>query len=157
MKAILVSKVKAAAVVCAAVLVVGMSGGLASDRVPAADAADKVKAEKAPVSTAGVKIISWSNTKTKDKDQMFLVKPKENITFSVKVEGAHKCQWQMNKKVDKKATGNSFTWTVPNEKGIWEIHLKATADGKEVHQEWVVSTLPKKDAPDFIEYFAEHF
>ncbi|MCK4624737.1 MAG: DUF2341 domain-containing protein [Phycisphaerae bacterium] len=89
------------------------------------------------------------------RDRMYMVKAADKITFSVKAEGAKKYEWQVNKKVREKVNGGLFTWTVPGEKGIWEIHLKATVGGKEAHQEWVVSTLSKTEAPDFIEYFAD--
>jgi hypothetical protein len=86
---------------------------------------------------------------------MYLAKPGDKITFRVKTDSTARHQWQVNKKVDKAATGNSLTWTVPNEKDIWEIHLKITGRFGETHHEWVVSTLPKKEAPDFFDYFAD--
>ena len=93
--------------------------------------------------------------KTGPKDRMYLVKPGDKITFTVKAEDVGKYQWQVNKKVQDKTVGKTFVWTVPDEKGIWEIHLKATGGGKQAHEEWVVSTLSKKEAPDFFDYFTD--
>ena len=109
--------------------------------------------------------------KTGPKDVMYLVKPGDKITFSVKADGAKKYEWRVNKDVQAGAGGEEFTWAVPDEKGIWEIHLTAFGDvvrpgGKEgrhtfppalaqAHQEWVVSTLPKSEAPDLFEYFTD--
>ena len=88
-------------------------------------------------------------------DTMYLVRPGDKITFTIKAKGAEKYQWQVNKKVDTKAAGEKFTWAVPEEKGIWEIHLTVSSDKEDAHQEWVVSTLSKKEAPDFFDYFAD--
>ena len=100
-------------------------------------------------------IVSWKNSKTGDADRMFLVKPGETITFSVVTSGVDEYQWQVNKKVQDGVTGDSFTWTVPDEKGIWEIHLKVSGSGAEAHTEWVVSTLSTDEAPDIFDYFAD--
>ncbi len=94
---------------------------------------------------------------------MYLVQAGDRIIFSVKAEGAEKYEWQVNKEVQAKATGNSLAWTVPNKKAIWEIHLTATGGKEEAprqgsgqaHQEWVVSTLNKSEAPDFFDYFTD--
>lgn len=96
-----------------------------------------------------------TTNKAGPKDIMYLVKPGDKITFTVKADGAEKYEWTVNKKVDKEATGESFVWTVPDEKGIWEIHLTATAGKEQAHQEWVISTSPKSEAPDFLEYFVD--
>ncbi|MDY7011203.1 MAG: hypothetical protein SVV80_10705 [Planctomycetota bacterium] len=119
-----------------------------------------------------------TTNKTDPKDLMYLVKPGDKITFSVKAEGVQNYVWQVNKKVDNKAKGDSFTWTVPNEKGIWEIHVqaggayrqlaKSTSKHKEIrqegikqhlwggaHQEWVVSTLSAEEAPALFEFFTD--
>ena len=82
-------------------------------------------------------IKDWSSegghtqNKTNAKDTMYLVNAGDKITFSVKADGAEKYVWQVNKKVQAQAAGDSLTWTVPNEKGIWEIHLTAAAGKKE--------------------------
>ena len=106
-------------------------------------------------------VVDWSSkgghTQNKDnlKDRMYLVKPGDRITFSVTATGAEDYEWQVNKKVCKEAGGETFVWTVPNEKGIWEIHLKMTADDWETHQEWVVSAMSIAEAPDFFDYFTD--
>jgi hypothetical protein len=104
---------------------------------------------------AGVKIVSWTNSKTQSHKRMFLVQQGEKVVFTVEAEGASDYEWQVNKAVHDEATGDTFAWTVPNEKGIWEIHLKVIGGGGEAHQEWVVSMLSKKEAPDFFDYFAD--
>ena len=81
--------------------------------------------DKKPEKTAG-KIVSWTNSRTNSRKRMFLVRRGEKITFSVKADGIREYEWRLNKKVQEKAIGDSFTWTVPDEKGIWEIHLKTT-------------------------------
>ncbi|MDY7011686.1 MAG: hypothetical protein SVV80_13195, partial [Planctomycetota bacterium] len=93
--------------------------------------------------------------KTGQTDRMYLVKPGDKITFVVKADGAEKYVWQVNKQVVEGADEQSFTFTVPNEKGIWEIHVKAVSDDKEAHQEWVISALPKAEAPDIFDYFSD--
>jgi len=94
-------------------------------------------------------IQQWSSTgghtKNKDgpQDGMYLVKGGDKITFTVKAEGADKYIWQVNKKVQNDATNNTFVFTVPNSKGIWEIHVEAIGKDGSAHAEWVVSTLSK--------------
>ncbi len=88
-------------------------------------------------------------------DKMYLVKPGDKITFQVKAENAEKYEWQLNKKVQKEAKGNSLIWTVPNEKGTWEIHVKVSNKDGQIHQEWVISTLTKAEAPDLFDYFSD--
>ena len=111
--------------------------------------------------TLSVQIETWSSTgghtKNKDgpQDRMYLVKGGDKITFAVKAEGAEKYIWQVNKKVQKGAEGNTFTFTVPNEKGIWEIHVIAVSGKDKAHAEWVVSTLNKAEAPDIFDYFSD--
>ncbi|MCK4623917.1 MAG: hypothetical protein KAV00_01295, partial [Phycisphaerae bacterium] len=86
------------------------------------------------------------------KDKMYLVKPGDKITFQVKAENAEKYEWRLNKKVRQEAKGNSLIWTVPNEKGTWEIHVSVSNKDGRAHQEWVVSTLTKAEAPDLFDY-----
>ncbi len=88
------------------------------------------------------------------RDRMYLVRPGDKITFSVKAQDARKYVWQVNKELQKAKT-DTFTWTVPREKGIWEIHLTTGNKDAKAHQEWVVSTLSKTEAPAFFEYFAD--
>ncbi|NQU20871.1 MAG: hypothetical protein HQ567_06275 [Candidatus Nealsonbacteria bacterium] len=115
-----------------------------------------------PLALAAEPVIeAWSSqggrtlNKDDDRDRMYLVQPGDSLTFEVKARAATDFEWQVNKSVNKAATGDSFAWTVPDEKGIWEIHLKATGDNGEAHQEWVVSTLSKAEAPDFFDYFTD--
>ncbi len=117
--------------------------------------AGSLAAEKTPVIKEFSSKGGHPQNKTGPADRMYLVRSGDKITFSVKADGAGKYEWTVNKKADAEATGNSFIWTVPNEKGIWEIHLKASDKEGEVHQEWVVSTLSKTEAPDFLDYFAD--
>ncbi|MCK4624215.1 MAG: PQQ-like beta-propeller repeat protein [Phycisphaerae bacterium] len=98
------------------------------------------------------RITSWSNTKTADRKMAFLVKPGQKITFSVKAEGVEGYEWQVNKAIQQ-SKSDTFTWTVPDEKGIWEIHLKAINKDGTAYREWVVSTLAKSKAPVHFEYF----
>ncbi len=144
--------VLAAAAVCTAVLIAEKHTGQAAGNKPTATPAGKV---------GGAVITDFrseggnTRNKTGRRDIMYLAKPGDRITFSVKAESAEKYEWQVNKTVDKKAAGNSFVWTVPKGKGIWEIHLTVAGSGAEAHQEWVVSTLPKAEAPEFFDYFAD--
>jgi len=101
-----------------------------------------------------VRISSWFNTKTGDKKRMFLARSGEKISFTVICEGAEKYEWRVNKKVQKD-TGKTFTWTVPDDKGIWEIHVRASKGNAEARNEWVVSTLKVSEAPDFFDYFTD--
>jgi len=50
---------------------------------------------------------------------------------------------------------DTLTWTVPDEGGIWEIHLKVSNGNGVAHREWVVSTLNTNEAPEFFEYFTD--
>ncbi|RLI03284.1 hypothetical protein DRO38_02895, partial [Candidatus Bathyarchaeota archaeon] len=108
-------------------------------------------------------ITDWSSTggttqnKDNDQDIMYLIQQGDVITFNVTVTGTEPItyEWQVNKVVDVSATTNTFIWTVPNKKGIWEIHLKASnADGED-HTEWVISTLNSSEAPDVFDYFTD--
>jgi len=106
-------------------------------------------------------IRDWSSTgghpvnKDNPKDRMYLVKGGDKITFTVKAKGAEKYIWQVNKEVQKGAEGNTFTFTVPNEKGTWEIHVIAISGKDKAHAEWVISTLTKEEAPTFFDYFTD--
>ncbi len=83
---------------------------------------------------------------------MYLVKAGDKIAFKVKAEGAEKYEWQVNKAVQE-AKADTFAWTVPDGKGVWEIHLEASNKDGAAHQEWVVSTLTKSEAPVLFDYF----
>lgn len=112
----MVSKMKTTASVCVMVLSIG---GFALTG----------QASASPAS-----ITSFANSKTGDAKTMFPVKQGEKITFSVKAEGAEKYVWLVDGTVQKKAKGASFTWTVPNKKGMWKILLKTTNKERE---DWV--------------------
>ncbi|MCK4624741.1 MAG: PQQ-like beta-propeller repeat protein [Phycisphaerae bacterium] len=143
----LISKMKIMVLVCVTVLSVG---GLASTGQGFA---------KGTLRVATPVIKEFSSTggspqnKTGDEDLMYLVKSGEKTTFTVKADGAEKYTWQVNKKAQAKATGNTFAWTVPDEKGIWEIHLTVSNKDGATHQEWVVSTLTRSEAPVIFDYF----
>ena len=115
------------------------------------------------VSAAAPSITDWSSsggtTQNKDNNQdiMYLVQQGDVITFNVTATGTEPIayEWQVNKVVDVSATTNTFIWTVPNEKSIWEIHLKASNAEGEDHIEWVVSTLNASEAPDIFDYFTD--
>lgn len=77
------------------------------------------------------KILAWSNTKTEDEKTVFRVKPGEQITFSVRAEGAEKYLWLVDGAVQKGADAASLKWTVPNEKGMWKICVKTTNRARE--------------------------
>ncbi|MCK4626007.1 MAG: right-handed parallel beta-helix repeat-containing protein, partial [Phycisphaerae bacterium] len=79
------------------------------------------------------KVVSSSDSKTAGKKTVFQVKPGEKITFSVKAKGAEKYQWLVNKAIRKGAEADSFTWTVPDKKGMWKILLKTTSKAR---QKW---------------------
>ena len=107
------------------------------------------------------KIISFSSTggiiqnKDNDQDMMYLVKQGETIIFSITADKDVEYQWLVNK-VDRKSNANSFRWTVPDRKSIWEIQVKASnASGGQTNLEWVISTLDKAEAPVVFDYFAD--
>ncbi len=89
------------------------------------------------------KITSWSNTGTGDAKTVFQAKPGEKISFTVKsaagetrrgeAQGAEKYVWLVNGTVQAKAKDASFTWAVPEKKGMWKICLKTTNKARE---EW---------------------
>jgi hypothetical protein len=89
-----------------------------------------------------------TQNKTGPKDRMYLARSGDKITFSVK--GADACAWFVDK-AEQKAKAGSFTWTVPDEKGLWEI--RAEADGAWV--EWAISNFPKSEAPVIFDYFVD--
>ena len=120
--------VKITALVCAAVLMVGASEGMAAQPVI-----------KDFSSTGGN-----PQNKTGSKDTMYLVRPGDKITFAVKAEGAEKYEWQVNKEVDKEASGETFAWTVPDKKGIWEIHLIASGPAAPVADEARLTEAERK-------------
>jgi hypothetical protein len=69
-------------------------------------------------------------------------------------ERSREYQWLVNK-FNQNNNFDSLTWTVPNEKGIWEIHVNVSNVDGEDHLEWVISTLSASEAPDFFDYFAD--
>jgi len=77
------------------------------------------------------KILAWSNTKTEDEKTVFRVKPGEQITFSVRAEGAEKHQWQVDGVVQEGAGNASFRWTVPANGGISKICVRTTNRARE--------------------------
>jgi hypothetical protein len=106
-------------------------------------------------------IVDWSShggrVKNKDdaRDRMYLVQSGDRITFEVKARNAREYEWQVNKVVQEGVRGSSFSWVVPEEKGIWEIHVVVKGDEGEAHCEWVVSTLTDEEAPTIFDYFAD--
>lgn len=116
-----------------------------------------MKAEPLPVPPPPriFKITEWWNSKTRDNRRMFRVDPGESITFSVKVQEAREYAWEVNKRTMQMGTKNSFQFTVPDEKNIWEIHLTAISEKGEGHQELVVTNIPKGEAPELFEYFCD--
>lgn len=95
-----------------------------------------------------LKITSQTNTKTNNDKIMFLAKPGEKITFSANANGAEKYVWQVNRKVQDKATtrpsspqsGDSFTWTVPAEKSNWDITVVVSSLAGRNRVTWSVTT-----------------
>jgi len=58
-------------------------------------------------------------------------------------------------KTDQNINANTFTWTVPNNKDIWEIRVEAAGATGTASKEWVISTLSLSEAPAIFEYFAD--
>ena len=107
-------------------------------------------------------VTDWNSTggitqnKNDAKDIMYLVTENDNLIFTVTVDQTVDYEWQVNKSTETSVNANTFNWTVPNEKGIWEIHLKCwNATNEEVHKEWVVSTLSSGEAPDIFDSFSD--
>jgi len=96
-----------------------------------------------------------TRNKTNAADVMYLAEPGDVITFSVTAEAAETYEWQVNKRVQRGATGRTFRWRVPREKGIWEIHVVVSNGEGAAHHEWVISTLSAEEAPAFFEFFAD--
>jgi len=106
-------------------------------------------------------ILDWSShggrvkNKEDERDRMYLVQSGDRIIFRVKARNAREYEWQVNKVVQEGVKGSSFTWVVPEGKGIWEIHVVVRGEGGEAHHEWVVSNLSGDEAPDFFDYFTD--
>jgi hypothetical protein len=96
--------------------------------------------------------------KDNSQDIMYLIQPGESLSFTAACSEAADFEWQVNKAVIKTVTAqttDTLFWNVPNEKGIWEIHLKISNVNGETHQEWVVSTLDINEAPDIFDNFSD--
>jgi len=100
-------------------------------------------------------LLSWFNNKTGDDDRMFLVEPGETVVFTVEAANVTRFEWEINKLLVQNSTNRSFTFTVPDEKDIWEIHLTIVGTEGKIHHEWVVSTLTEDEAPTFFDYFVD--
>ncbi|MCK4252127.1 T9SS type A sorting domain-containing protein [candidate division WOR-3 bacterium] len=110
-----------------------------------------------PLFAQAPEITTWSSNGSgaaNPQDIMYLVNQSETVTFTITVNQTVDYEWQVNKVVQT-ATGNSFTWTVPNEGNIWEIHIKVSNANGEDHREWTVSTLSMSEAPDFFDFFTD--
>ncbi|MFH1259484.1 MAG: Ig-like domain-containing protein [Elusimicrobiota bacterium] len=89
-------------------------------------------------------------------DLMYQVSSGNNLIFTVSVNQPVTFEWAVNKSTIASVNPNTFSWTVPEEKGIWEIHLRCwNASNEETHQEWVVSTLTADEAPTVFDYFTD--
>ncbi|MBU4429057.1 MAG: hypothetical protein KKE37_06855, partial [Verrucomicrobia bacterium] len=119
-----------------------------------------------PAQAAAAKITAFSSTggtsqnKDNDQDIMYLIAQGETLTFSATFDQNVTCEWSVQKAVERTSptpsTSDKLVWTVPGNKGIWEIHLRCwNAAKEETHHEWVVSTLPAAEAPDFFDCFAD--
>lgn len=98
-------------------------------------------------------ITSWYNTYTNNSEKTFIVPESINITFSVNTSEMVGYSWFVNK-INQNNNTNSLTYTLPNEKGIWEIYLKTVGvTTGEDYLKWVVSTLNLSEAPDIFDYF----
>ncbi len=107
-------------------------------------------------------ITDWGSTggttlnKDNVKDRMYLVTANDSLTFTVTVDQAVDYEWQVNKSTGTSINLSTFNWTAPNEKGIWELHLKCwNSSNEEAHMEWVVSTLSTGEAPEIFDYFSD--
>jgi hypothetical protein len=113
-------------------------------------------------------ITAWSSTggscqnKDNDQDAMFLAQQGDHLVFSVTADQPVRYEWAVNKStaagrvVTVAAASDSFNWTVPSGKGIWEIHLRVwNGSSEEAHREWVVSTLAAGEAPDVFDCFSD--
>jgi hypothetical protein len=113
-----------------------------------------------PCTAACPNITGWRSAgghpvhKDNARDLMYSVRPEEPMTFAVKVDPEAEYEWTVNK-LTQKDPAPTFAWTVPKEKGIWEIHVAVRHREGESHREWVVSTLSAEEAPDLFEYFAD--
>ncbi len=95
-----------------------------------------------------------TTNKDNSQDTMYLALQGDKITFSITASGTTGYSWFVNK-VNQGINSNIFTWTTPNEKGIWEIRVEAFDGTGTVPKEWLISTLSPSEAPDFIDYFVD--
>ncbi|MBU4498290.1 MAG: hypothetical protein KKG09_09835, partial [Verrucomicrobia bacterium] len=107
---------------------------------------------------------SGGNPANKDNDQdiMYLVQPGDSISFRVTADQQVSYEWTVNKStkagrgVTVPAVSDIFNWTAPDEKGVWEIHLRCwNTLSEETQKEWVVSTLTLAEAPVIFESFSD--
>ena len=110
------------------------------------------------------RIINWSSTggnptnKDTPQDLMYIVKEGDTIKFQVTADISCNFTWEVNKvKIheDHNTVSSSFTLKVPEEKGIWEIHVRAWNTLGEDHMEWVITTLSIDEAPTIFDYFTD--
>ena len=105
-------------------------------------------------------IIDWYSSgghpryKDDNKDLMYLVEKGDLIEFSVTVDEPASFSWKVNK-IEQNKSSNKLVFSVPEEDGIWEIHVIAYNEFGESHQEWVISTLNEEEAPEIFDYFTD--
>ncbi|MBP1910305.1 Ig-like domain-containing protein [Methanolobus bombayensis] len=101
------------------------------------------------------------NTKTNNDSYAFTVETDEEIMFSITEKNVLSYNWFVNK-VNQNINSDSFTFRVPEgvegqpSSEIWEIRVEGTYEnGSAVIREWLISSLPEEEAPDFIDYFTD--
>ncbi len=114
------------------------------------------------VCSAAPVITDWSSgggtaqNKDNAKDQMYLIKQGDDLTFQVTVDSPVDYEWSINKSTALTVNSNIFNWKAPAEKGIWEIVLRGRdSNNEEVYKEWAVSTLANDEAPDVFDCFSD--
>lgn len=104
-----------------------------------------------------------SNNKTNNDTRAFLVEPSDCIQFSINPDTVNvsSYSWYVNKTAQA-STANTLNFTVPaGTEGqpsteIWEIRSHVNySNGTKLYREWLISSLPESEAPDFIDFFVD--
>jgi len=102
-------------------------------------------------------VVDWSNTSTRDRDTIFLVKSGERVSFTVRTARSCEHCWSVLKgskvlsaRAEKDVNESSFTWDIPEDKGNWEIELEAYdhipqfGPAQKAHLTWTLTTAGLK-------------
>ncbi|HAE43692.1 MAG TPA: hypothetical protein DCG34_12370, partial [Clostridiales bacterium] len=116
------------------------------------------------ITTKGSQSDISTNSKTRDSSNSFLINENEKITFSIDAPDIlenTQFNWYVNKKKQIEKS-KDFEFIVPScdisqpSSCIWEIRVEGMyANNSPIIREWLISSLEKEHAPDFIDYFID--